>query len=112
YRRCSPLPIPNRAVKPARADGIAVTGVRVGRCLFIFNQQQALPCERKGFFCAFFSLILRKSTFYQRKCVRCVRCKDKSPPPITTILLITQKTKSKNKPFFHLHLYFFFIIYI
>ncbi len=31
YRRCPPLPIPNREVKPARADGIAVTGVRVGR---------------------------------------------------------------------------------
>src|SRR5690606_24002459 len=31
YRRCPPLPIPNREVKPARADGTAVTGGRVGR---------------------------------------------------------------------------------
>src|SRR5690606_7274726 len=37
YRRCSPLPIPNRAVKPARADGIAVTGGRVGRCLLLLK---------------------------------------------------------------------------
>ncbi|KAF5274325.1 hypothetical protein FQR65_LT17034 [Abscondita terminalis] len=37
YRRCLPLPIPNRAVKPARADGIAVTGGRVGRCLFLYE---------------------------------------------------------------------------
>src|SRR5690606_30996454 len=35
YRRCLPLPIPNRAVKPARADGTAVTGGRVGRCLIL-----------------------------------------------------------------------------
>src|SRR5690606_14668365 len=35
YRRCLPLPIPNREVKPARADGIAVTGGRVGRCLIL-----------------------------------------------------------------------------
>ncbi|MGJ1387422.1 hypothetical protein ACR782_14565, partial [Sphingobacterium spiritivorum] len=28
---------PNRAVKPARADGIAVTGGRVGRCLFLYE---------------------------------------------------------------------------
>ena len=32
YRRCLPLPIPNREVKPARADGTAVTRGRVGRC--------------------------------------------------------------------------------
>ena len=31
YRRCPPLPIPNREVKPARADGTAVTRGRVGR---------------------------------------------------------------------------------
>ena len=31
YRRCPPLPIPNREVKPARANGTAVTGGRVGR---------------------------------------------------------------------------------
>jgi hypothetical protein len=32
YRRCLPLPIPNREVKPARADGTAVKRGRVGRC--------------------------------------------------------------------------------
>ena len=32
YRRCLPLPIPNREVKPARADGTAVIRGRVGRC--------------------------------------------------------------------------------
>src|SRR4051794_15949571 len=32
YRRCPPLPIPNREVKPARADGTAVKRGRVGRC--------------------------------------------------------------------------------
>ena len=37
YRRCLPLPIPNRAVKPARADGTAVTGGRVGRCLILYR---------------------------------------------------------------------------
>src|SRR5690606_39096854 len=37
YRRCPPLPIPNREVKPARADGIAVTGGRVGRCLILYG---------------------------------------------------------------------------
>src|SRR5690606_25058465 len=37
YRRCPPLPIPNREVKPARADGIAVTGGRVGRCLILYE---------------------------------------------------------------------------
>ncbi|MBA8988394.1 hypothetical protein HNP72_003556, partial [Sphingobacterium soli] len=30
-------PIPNREVKPARADGIAVTGGRVGRCLILYE---------------------------------------------------------------------------
>ena len=38
YRRCPPLPIPNREVKPARADGIAVTGGRVGRRLFLYEK--------------------------------------------------------------------------
>ena len=37
YRRCLPLPIPNREVKPARADGTAVKRGRVGRCP-ILNQ--------------------------------------------------------------------------
>ena len=44
YRRCLPLPIPNRAVKPARADGIAVTGGRVGRCLFLHGS----PCWKQS----------------------------------------------------------------
>ncbi|WP_310080769.1 hypothetical protein, partial [Sphingobacterium sp. 2149] len=51
---CLPLPIPNRAVKPARADGIAVTGGRVGRCLF-FTRKPLLETV-KGFF--------RLSTFH------------------------------------------------
>src|SRR5690606_1364037 len=38
YRRCPPLPIPNREVKPARADGIAVTGGRVGRCRILYAE--------------------------------------------------------------------------
>ena len=38
YRRCPPLPIPNREVKPARADGIAVTGGRVGRCRILYKK--------------------------------------------------------------------------
>ncbi len=38
YRRCLPLPIPNREVKPARADGTAVKRGRVGRCpIFILK---------------------------------------------------------------------------
>ncbi|WP_294348751.1 hypothetical protein, partial [uncultured Sphingobacterium sp.] len=36
--------IPNRAVKPARADGIAVTGGRVGRCLFLHGS----PCWKQS----------------------------------------------------------------
>src|SRR5690606_9990775 len=40
YRRCLPLPIPNRAVKPARADGTAVTGGRVGRCQILYKPLQ------------------------------------------------------------------------
>lgn len=53
YRRCLPLPIPNRAVKPARADGIAVTGGRVGRCLFLHGS----PCwkQSRAFFVIAFS---------------------------------------------------------
>src|SRR5690606_29183266 len=47
YRRCLPLPIPNRAVKPARADGTAVTGGRVGRCRILYQA----PSENwRGFF--------------------------------------------------------------
>src|SRR5690606_18868627 len=47
YRRCLPLPIPNRAVKPARADGTAVTGGRVGRCRSLYRAP-AYIC--RGFF--------------------------------------------------------------
>ena len=39
YRRCPPLPIPNREVKPARADGTAVTCGRVGRCQPLFKSK-------------------------------------------------------------------------
>ena len=35
WRRGSPLTIPNREVKPVCADGTAVTGGRVGRCLLL-----------------------------------------------------------------------------
>src|SRR5690606_36016254 len=45
YRRCLPLPIPNRAVKPARADGTAVTGGRVGRRL---SPQRGPPGTPRG----------------------------------------------------------------
>ncbi len=63
YRRCPPLPIPNREVKPARADGIAVTGGRVGRCLILYGSPLSAdsglsvfrgysiciyPCSREG----------------------------------------------------------------
>ena len=47
YRRCPPLPIPNREVKPARADGIAVTGGRVGRCLILYGSP--LSMRTSGF---------------------------------------------------------------
>ena len=40
YRRCPPLPIPNREVKPARANGTAVTGGRVGRCPILNEASQ------------------------------------------------------------------------
>ena len=62
YRRCPPLPIPNREVKPARADGTAVKCGRVGRCqilkkpvnncswaflfLDLFNNRRRYPCGR------------------------------------------------------------------
>src|SRR6185503_16221874 len=48
YRRCPPLPIPNREVKPARADGTAVKCGRVGRCQILsgiaFVETQGLSC--------------------------------------------------------------------
>src|SRR5690606_92587 len=47
YRRCPPLPIPNREVKPARADGTAVTGGRVGRRPIL--QKPCLEYSRRGF---------------------------------------------------------------
>ena len=37
YRWCPPLPIPNREVKPTRADGTAVTRGRVGRCQILIK---------------------------------------------------------------------------
>src|SRR5690606_19248877 len=57
YRRCLPLPIPNRAVKPARADGTAVTGGRVGRCRSLYRAP-AYIC--RGFF--YGSILLSPST--------------------------------------------------
>ena len=48
YRRCPPLPIPNREVKPARADGTAVKCGRVGRCQILSSSlcsnEQRLSC--------------------------------------------------------------------
>jgi hypothetical protein len=41
YRWCPPLPIPNREVKPTRADGTAVTRGRVGRCQILSK----IPCR-------------------------------------------------------------------
>ena len=48
YRRCLPLPIPNREVKPARADGTAVKRGRVGRCPIL---NLAPFSNIGGFFC-------------------------------------------------------------
>ena len=42
-----PLPIPNRAVKPARADGTALTGGRAGRRpFFLFPPRPGVAGER------------------------------------------------------------------
>src|SRR5215218_6122628 len=38
-RRCSPLPIPNREVKPAMADGTAPQCGRVGSCHILLKVQ-------------------------------------------------------------------------
>ena len=43
-----PLPIPNRAVKPARADGTAMQCGRVGRRLLLFVVPRAFPIDGKG----------------------------------------------------------------
>src|SRR5690606_13509608 len=61
YRRCPPLPIPNRAVKPARADGIAVTGVRVGRRRILFK---APLHQQWGFFCNFIARLRARCDRY------------------------------------------------
>jgi hypothetical protein len=45
YRWCPPLPIPNREVKPTRADGTAVTRGRVGRCQILKETLQQ-KCSR------------------------------------------------------------------
>ena len=42
FRRCSPLPIPNREVKPAMADGTAKKCGRVGSCHIYLNRPGAL----------------------------------------------------------------------
>ena len=48
YRRCPPLPIPNREVKPARADGTAVKCGRVGRCQIL---KKPFVLTNKGLSC-------------------------------------------------------------
>jgi hypothetical protein len=52
YRWCPPLPIPNREVKPTRADGTAVTRGRVGRCQILKKAFQ--ETERLFWFTGFF----------------------------------------------------------
>ena len=52
-RRCPPLPIPNREVKPARADGTAQQCGRVGsRPLFFVTNRplQGITCGGRFFF--------------------------------------------------------------
>ena len=39
-RRCSPLPFPNRVVKPAMADGTGVKSGRVGSCHIYFLKKR------------------------------------------------------------------------
>ena len=46
-----PLPIPNREVKPNRADGTAYSG-RVGR-RHLFPVPSSGKCLKEGFFCTF-----------------------------------------------------------
>ena len=46
-----PLPIPNREVKPNRADGTAYSG-RVGR-RHLFRVPSSGKCLKEGFFCTF-----------------------------------------------------------
>ncbi|WP_205601729.1 hypothetical protein, partial [Sphingobacterium sp. xlx-130] len=60
-------PIPNREVKPARADGIAVTGGRVGRCLFLHKAPsgnwRGFSCDihlSPGYICYIFTPIATK----------------------------------------------------
>ncbi len=43
-RGCPPLPIPNREVKPRRADGTALNGGRVGNCQHINTESgESIP---------------------------------------------------------------------
>ena len=48
FQGCSPLPIPNREVKPLMADGTALQCGRVGSCHIYFKPLQLM----KGFFYA------------------------------------------------------------
>jgi hypothetical protein len=48
WRWGTPLPIPNREVKPTSADGTAFTGGRVSRCHSFIKT----PCVNLGFFYA------------------------------------------------------------
>ena len=46
----TPLPIPNRAVKPRSADGTALRGGRVGRCQDSFREALSSTDDRASFF--------------------------------------------------------------
>ena len=61
YRWCPPLPIPNREVKPTRADGTAVTRGRVGRCQILKK-----PCNSK--LQGFLVYKLFPSRFHNKRC--------------------------------------------
>ena len=64
--RCSPLPIPNREVKPAYADGTALQCGRVGSRLLFFSEGHD-PCNPRPFRSGIFLLrILDRSLSYLR----------------------------------------------
>ncbi len=50
-RGCSPLPIPNREVKPLMADGTAIPGGRVGRCHIYYLEPCNVIVARLFFLC-------------------------------------------------------------
>src|ERR1700744_842314 len=85
YRRCPPLPIPNREVKPARADGTAVIRGRVGRCQILYK-----PCELKlTGFCVLYLFTERLNTpFLYEHPSRCHTATYPKPPNTPNIHLI------------------------